>query len=72
MIEPRHIPLIQQHGPAVEHDIVCWVCERKPAVYDMNANVFLPCWGCGRSLGGKVYRVKSLLLRKFLDRCVYS
>lgn len=40
-IEGRHMP-----GGA-EHNLICWICGIKPAVYSMYPNwMFLPCWRC--------------------------
>lgn len=39
-------------GPAVVHNLTCWVCDKEPAVYDMNPNwVFRPCWDCQKNIG---------------------
>ncbi len=68
MIEPHREPRIVFYGMAAEHDILCWLCGVRPAVYDLNAVAFLPCWECGRTLHGKVYLVRSLWLRWLLER----
>ncbi|MFA5013932.1 MAG: hypothetical protein WC549_00125 [Actinomycetota bacterium] len=39
-------------GPAVQHNLMCWLCNEEKAVYDMNPNwVFRPCWDCQARLG---------------------
>ena len=39
-------------GPVVHHDVLCWLCNARSAVYDMNPNwVFRPCWECQESIG---------------------
>lgn len=44
-------------GMLSDHDVMCWVCDKKPAVYDMNPTwVFRPCWKCQKNIGrdGKI------------------
>lgn len=41
----------------VDHDVLCWLCNKRPAVYDMNPTwVFRPCWKCQKEIkrGGKI------------------
>ena len=39
-------------GGLCEHNLICWLCNKEPAVYDMNPNwVFRPCWTCQKSCG---------------------
>lgn len=33
-------------GPAASHDLTCWMCGKNSAVFDLNDNVFQPCWEC--------------------------
>ena len=38
-------------GPAAIHNLLCWICHKEPAVYDMNPNwYFRPCWNCQREI----------------------
>lgn len=46
-------------GPVAEHNLLCWLCEEKPAVYDMNPNfIFRPCWGCQEVFNLKQHKSK--------------
>lgn len=41
------------------HDLMCWICNEEPAVYDMSPNwIMRPCWSCQKKgIGdGKVFR----------------
>jgi len=41
-------------GPAALHNLLCWICEEQPAVYDMHPNwCFRPCWGCQEAINPK-------------------
>ena len=42
----RWTPTLRSEGPAVIHDLGCWECWQRPAVYDVMARAFLPCWEC--------------------------
>lgn len=33
-------------GPAAHHRLQCWMCHQHSAVFDLNDNVFQPCWEC--------------------------
>lgn len=38
-------------GPAINHNLICWLCDKEPAVYDMYPNwVFRPCWDCQKKM----------------------
>jgi len=40
-----------------DHDLLCWVCNKESAIYDMNPTwVFRPCWKCQKKIGktGKI------------------
>lgn len=30
------------------HDLGCWLCWQRPAVYNVNSRCFEPCWECQR------------------------
>lgn len=48
---PDAMPLVVQFkwdGPACNHNLVCWVCRSKAAVYFVNERLFRPCWECQR------------------------
>ena len=39
-------------GPAILHNIICWMCDKNPAVYSVNPEwVFKPCWKCQKLIG---------------------
>lgn len=43
---------MMEYGPAVEHNLMCWLCRENHAVYSMHPNwVFKPCWECQSKLG---------------------
>jgi hypothetical protein len=45
-----HVELLDR-GPAVQHNLMCWLCNKNHAVYDMNPNwIFRPCWDCQEKL----------------------
>jgi len=47
--EPRFYPSIVPIGAGAHtHDLGCWRCMKRPAVYSMPEGVFLPCWECQR------------------------
>ncbi len=49
-----HRPIhIEEIGPGfAQHDVLCWLCNERPAVYDMNPTwVFRPCWECQERIG---------------------
>jgi len=36
-----------------EHNLICWMCNKEPAVYDANPNWhFIPCWKCQKKYIG--------------------
>lgn len=61
-------------GPgAAQHDVLCWLCNKHPAVYDMHpAWVFRPCWDCQRRIDrdGPIIFAKKLpwLLRQIIGK----
>lgn len=45
--EKKHIKLFDIGGGLVSHNLMCWICNKNPAVYSMNPEwVFRPCWEC--------------------------
>lgn len=47
MMESRHLP------GGTEHNLICWMCEDKPAIYSMNPEwIFLPCRDCQKKYKG--------------------
>ena len=39
-------------GPFADHDVLCWICNQKSAVYDMSPVwVFRPCYRCQDDIG---------------------
>lgn len=41
VIESRHMP------GGSEHNLICWMCNKRPAIYYMNPNwIFMPCREC--------------------------
>ena len=41
-------------GPGASHNLVCWLCNKNSAVYDMHPNwVFRPCWDCQSRINPK-------------------
>ncbi len=55
MINPPIKVEIRFHGPAAEHNLLCWSCEMHPAVYYMNENLFKVCWNCQYAMGAGEY-----------------
>jgi hypothetical protein len=52
--EPLHIA-IEFHGPAATHNLMCWLCDERPAVYKMHPDwVFAPCWTCQAQIASPV------------------
>jgi len=44
--EKLHIKFFEM-GPVVDHNLMCWLCNKNPAVYSMHPEwVFKPCWEC--------------------------
>lgn len=59
---------IEHIGPVSTHNLICWVCNERKAVYHMNPTwCFSPCWECDKAIGGALHRIKSKLLRKILS-----
>lgn len=56
--------IVEQHGPAAEHNMPCSICQKRHAVYDMNQDRFLPCWQCQKK-GWRTVKL-SARLRAFL------
>lgn len=57
-------------GSAVLHNVMCWVCEKEPAVYSMNPDwIFRPCWKCQKKGIGSGKIMHHWLL-KFISRFV--
>lgn len=44
-MQELHVEFIDL-GPACEHNLMCWICNKNPAVYQMNEDVFFPCREC--------------------------
>ena len=59
---------IVYHGPAATHNVKCWLCGDKPAIYNMNPVWrFEPCWSCQKVLNEtKSWRTK------ILEKIMYS
>ena len=40
-------------SPAVSHSVMCWICDKEPAVYSTWPNfIFIPCWKCQKKYKG--------------------
>ena len=51
MIEPKLKVKIIHEGPITHNNLLCWLCNEQPAVYDMHPNWFFrPCWSCQRGI----------------------
>lgn len=68
MSKDLHIE-IEAVGPAALHNLMCWMCEERKAVYHMYPTwCFGPCWECNAEIGGRLERTHGLeqrLLRAF-------
>ena len=54
-------------GPAILHNLTCWICDKYSSVYDIQEQTFRPCWRCQKKIKDKTLRGKLRnLLRKFL------
>jgi len=42
---------IEFFGPVAEHNLLCWHCFEKSAIYDINKSIFKPCWHCQKIFG---------------------
>lgn len=52
-------------GPACTHNLICWVCGERKAVYHMYPVwCFGPCWECNGDIGGSLTRLRSGLFRR--------
>ena len=50
--KPVSIELLDIGAGAVSHNLLCWICNKKKAVYNMYPNwIFQPCWDCQARLG---------------------
>lgn len=48
---------IEHIGPAATHNVICWLCNERKAVYRMYPVwCFSPCWECDRQIGGMLIR----------------
>lgn len=59
------LPRVIKYGPVAKHDQPCHVCWTASAVYDLNTQVFQPCWTCQQK-GWKLKR-KPRWRRKWLN-----
>jgi hypothetical protein len=51
MVAPEARIVLGFTGPAAHHNLVCWLCNVRPAVYDMHPNWFFrPCWTCQKKI----------------------
>lgn len=58
---------LEHHGPATLHDVLCWACNKRSAVYSMHPVwAFEPCWKCNEQIGGELFRVRSKFLKWLL------
>ena len=40
-------------GPAIDHNLVCWLCDKRSAVYyTWPKFIFYPCWRCQEKYEG--------------------
>lgn len=58
-------------GPMCEHNLVCWMCDKNKAQYQMNEGIFFPCRSCQAQIPSPIWTknqhpVLSAFVRKFI------
>ena len=47
----RVVPEIEYFGLYAIHNLTCWICLERPAVYDLYPHwIFRPCWECQKGI----------------------
>jgi hypothetical protein len=62
----RVVQMIDLGAGAIGHNVLCWLCDEKSAVYYANPKfVFYPCWSCQEIYEGEWTKKKSWWERIF-------